>query len=156
MRLLLGLALLAFWMPAVPAQDKGATPLKRYGVVLDIRKYPQATPKETLASVLQAIDNRRIDYVLAHLTDTKWVDERVKRLGGNFEEVVKEAREKLADNSDAVKELRRFLKDGEWNATETNASVALKDVKDRMVFFRKIEDRWHLENRQQPPKEPDK
>jgi hypothetical protein len=156
MRWLIGPVLIAACVTTAPAQDKDATPAKRYGVVLNIRRYPQATPKETLASVLQAIDDQRIDYLLAHLADPSWVDERVKRLGGSFEDAVKETRTKLADNAEAVKELRRFLREGEWNAGEANASVTLKDVKDRMVFFRKIENRWYLENRQQPPKEPDK
>jgi hypothetical protein len=156
MRWLITLAVVTTSMLAVGAQDKKAPPAKRYGVVLDLGRYPQATPKETLASVLFAVDNQRIDYLLAQLADPEFVDERVKKQGGSFEELVKETRTKLADNSDAVKELRRFLKEGEWKAAETSATVTLKDVKDRTAFFKKVEDRWYLENRQQPPKEPQK
>jgi hypothetical protein len=156
MRLLIGLIVAAIGLTAVHAQEKDKAPPRRYGVVLNLRRYPQATPKETLASVLQAIDDRRLDYLLAHLVEPNFVEERVKKAGGNFDEVVKETRAKLADNSDVIKELNRFLKEGEWNTTETTASVSLKDVKDRMVFFRKIENRWYLENRQQPPKEREK
>jgi hypothetical protein len=154
--MLIVLVVAAAGLTAVHAQDKDKATSRRYGVVLDLNRYPQAAPKDTLASVLQAIDNRRLDYLLAHLVDPEFVDERVKKVRGNFEEVVKEARAKLADNSELVKDLRRFLKEGEWNTTETTASVGLKDVKDRMAFFRKIESRWYLENRQQPPKEREK
>lgn len=156
MRWLTALALGMAFVPAASAQDAGSPPPRRYGVILNLGRYPQATPKETLASILEAIDNHRLDYVLAQLTDPNFVDERVKRLGGNFDELVKETRTKLADNSDAVKELRRFLKEGEFNAADTTATATLKDVKDRMVFFRKIENRWYLENRQKPAKDANK
>lgn len=133
---------------AVAAQDKVETPPPRYGVNADLRRYPQATPKETFASVLQAIDQKRYDYLLAHLVDPAFVDERVKKLGG-FDELVGEMRTKLNDNPDAVKELRRFLKQGEWETNEDKASAFLKDVKDRRVYFRKIETRWFMENKQE-------
>lgn len=132
---------------AAVAQDKVETPPARYGVNADLRRYPQTTPKETLASVLTALDKKRVDYVLAHLTDPAYVDERVKARG-SFDAFVKEVRDKLADNPDAVKDLRRFLKEGEWDAAEDKASAGLKDVKDRRVHFRKIDNRWYFENRQ--------
>jgi hypothetical protein len=123
---------------------------RRYGIDANLRHYPQTTPKEALASVLQAIDRNRIDYLVAHLVDPQWVDERVQRPGSSFETVVQETTAKLADNPDAVKELRRFLKEGEWDAGDTTASASLKDVKNRRVYLRKVENRWFLENRQEP------
>jgi hypothetical protein len=123
---------------------------RRYGVEADVRHYPQATPKEALASVLQAIDQKRIHYLVAQLADPQWVDERVQRPGSSFDAVVRETTAKLGDNPDTVKELRRFLKEGEWEAGETNASASLKDVKNRRVYFRKVENRWFLENQQEP------
>jgi hypothetical protein len=63
---------------------------------------------------------------------------------------VRETTTKLADNPAGVKELQRFLKEGEWEGGDTTATAKLKDVKDRQVFFRKIGSRWYLENRQKP------
>ena len=136
---------------AVPAQPPQEAAPRRYGIEANLRDYPQETPKETLASVLRAIERRRINYLLAQLADPAFVDKRVKEIyGGEFEELVRETTHKLADNPAEVKQLQRFLKDGEWEGGETTASVNLKDVKDRQVFFRKIGQRWYLENRQKP------
>jgi hypothetical protein len=126
-------------------------PAARYGLEASLRNYPQSTPKEALQSVLTAIDNGRIDYLLAHLSDPTFVDQRVKDVyGGKFDEVVRETTSKLADNPGTVKELRRFLKDGEWDVGDTSASAKLKDIKDRQVYMKKIGSRWFLENRQKP------
>lgn len=135
----------------VLAQESKEAPPSRYGIEANLRDYPQETPKETLASVLQAIERRRINYLLAHLADPTFVDKRVKEIyGGDFEELVRETTSKLADNPAAVKELERFLKEGEWEGGDTSASAKLKDIKDRQVYLRKIGRRWYLENRQKP------
>ena len=136
------------WVVAL-AQDKEGLPPKRYGIFADVRRFPQGSPKETLASVLAALEQKRFDYLMAHLADPDFVDQRVKKLNGDFEEVVREARTKYSENPDTPKLLQRFLKEGEWQGGDGDtASVQLKDVKDRRVFFRKVEARWYLENRQ--------
>jgi hypothetical protein len=135
----------AVWVPA--AQDNAAD--RRYAIQPNLEKYPQGTPKETLASVIAAIEERRIDYLLAQLADPDFVDGRVKDVyKGQFDELVAETKRKLADNPDTLKELQRFLKEGEWDSVENTASASLKDVKDRKVFMKKIGKRWYLENKQ--------
>jgi hypothetical protein len=126
-------------------------PVQRYGITADFKTYPQATGKEALASILKAVEDKRIDYVLAHLADPQWVDERVKKNGGKFEDVVKECKETKLDPV-AVKQLGKFLKDGEWKVEEKTAEVRLKDVSDRSVRFFKIGERWYMENAYRPEK----
>jgi hypothetical protein len=151
MRRVFLLGIVLCWDVSVLAQAPKDTPPRRYGIEANLRDYPQETPKETLASVLTAIERGRINYLLAHLADPAFVDNRVKVIyGGDFEELVRETTNKLADNPNSTKELQRFLKEGEWEAGDTSASVKLKDIKDRQVFFRKIGKRWYLENRQKP------
>ena len=148
---ILALGVVLAWILEVPAQEPKESPPLRYGIEANLRDYPQETPKETLASVLRAVERGRINYLLAHLADPEFVDKRVKEIyGGDFEEMVRETTGKLSDNPAALKELQRFLKEGEWDGGETAASAKLKDVKDRQVFFRKIGRRWYLENRQKP------
>jgi hypothetical protein len=148
----MGLALLACLAPGAllhAQQDQEVTPPKRYGVILKLESYPQSDYKQALASVLKAVENQRIDYLLAHLADPDWVDERVKEThGGDFDAMVKETTTKLSDNPTAVKEIERFLKEGEWEEKGTSATARLKDVKDRQVFMKKIGKRWYLENKQ--------
>jgi len=135
----------------VSAQAPKQAPPPRYGIEANLRDYSQETPKDTLASVLRAIERGRINYLLAQLADPAFVDQRVKTVyGGDFDELVRETTAKLADNPTAVKELQRFLKEGEWEGGENSANAKLKDVKDRQVLFRKIGTRWYLENRQKP------
>ena len=125
------------------------TPPRRYGVLLNQQSYPQEDYKQALASVIKTIDRQRIDYLLAHLADPDFVDERVKEVyGGNFDELVKDTTTKLTDNPAEMKQLERFLKEGDWDAKETTAAARLKDVKDRQVFMKKVGKSWYLENRQ--------
>ena len=145
MRMVCALLIGAFCAPCMPAQETNAA--TRFGVAADFSSYPQATPKEALSSVLKAVDDKRINYLLAQLSDPDFVDRRVAAHGGNFEALVHETTEKLTADMAALKLLRRFLQEGEWRNTDLTAAVRLKDVRDRCVYLRKTEGRWFLENR---------
>jgi hypothetical protein len=131
------------------AAAAGAAERSRYGIRPDREAYPQGTPKETLTSVLKTIDAGRLDYLLAHLTDPAWVDDRVGRLfGGRFDEQLADTRARLDPAS--VKLLRRFLAEGDWVEDDDHARVRLKDVIDRAVFLVRRSGRWYLQNRGRP------
>jgi len=126
-----------------------AEPATRYGVAADLKAYPQATPQECLSSVLKAADDDRFDYLLAHLADPAFVDERVRVLhGGKFEAQVEDTRTRF--DPPTRKLLARFLKDGHFSIENDHAEVRLDDVKDRAVFFKKVDGRWRLEHRNKP------
>jgi hypothetical protein len=119
---------------------------ERYGVAPDLKTYPQATPKEALASTLKVAESGRFDYLAAQLADPVWVDGRVKRLyAGRFAGQVEDTRARL--DSSTLKLLRRFLTEGAWSEQEDTASARLKDVPDRRVYLRRLGDRWYLEHR---------
>ena len=120
----------------------------RHGIPVDLKSYPQATPKETLTSLLKAAELKRLDYLLAQLTDPEEIDARAEVLAGGFKEAVKEAGDKL--DAGTVKKLKRFLQEGEIETLENRASIRLKDVSDRVVRFRKIGARWYLLNTSKP------
>lgn len=130
------------------------SPPPRYGVAADLKTYPQATPKETLASVLKALTAKRVDYVVAQLADPEFVDRRVKDNGGKPDELLQEAKARLLDDPATVKMFERFLKDGAWGEGEEAATASLKGVTDRKLFFRKRGGRWYLENREKEPAVP--
>ena len=130
------------------AQDaKPEKPAVRYGVEPELERYPQATPKEALRSVLKAIDAAHFDYVLAQLTDPEFVDLRVKERNGKFDKVVEETRTLYAADPEKGRTLRRFLVDGEFEEMGDAATVKLKNVKSRSVFLKRVAGRWYLENR---------
>lgn len=141
---LLGVVLVNSLQTQAPDQGKSG---RRYGIEPDVELFPQNTAKDALASVIKAIDRGRIDYLLAQVADPQFVDNRVKVYGGNFDELVKETTTKLSQDPTELKEMRQILRDGEWQEGEGTASAHLKD-KERTVFFKKIGDRWYLENRQ--------
>jgi hypothetical protein len=85
---------------------------------------------------------------------------RVQEVGTrlNFQELTGQIRRKLADEPDNVKDLRRFLREGEFKTSGETAVAVLQDAKDRALYFKKVKDRWFLENRKDeaaapPPKE---
>lgn len=123
---------------------------KRYNVAPDTKSYPQSTPKEALTSVLKAIDDDKFSYLVAHLADPKFVDDRVTRVyAGKFSEQVADTKARL--DAATVKQLRKFLKDGKWDLQKTTAVVELEDVKDRVVRLVKRDGRWYLSHRYDPP-----
>jgi hypothetical protein len=139
-------AFLVFTASYSPAQQTKPPPV-RYSIEADLENYPQADAKTAFASVLKAIDSKKIDYLLAQLSDPQWVDNRVQKVhAGKFDEMVKETTQLLATDPTAVDELRRFLREGTWGGDEMEAHVSLKDAPDHKVFFRKIEGRWYLKN----------
>jgi hypothetical protein len=65
-----------------------------------------------------------------------------------FREVFADVRAKTADDPEAVKELKRFARDGTVAEAGDTATITLRDVKDRKVFLKKAADRWFVENKQ--------
>jgi hypothetical protein len=123
-------------------------PGPRYGVQANLRSFPQSSPKETLASVLKAHEQKRHDYLLAHLSDPDWVDERVEVLAGGFKEAVQDTVAKF--DAACIKLLKRFFDEGEFETLDATAVVRHKEVKDRVIRFRKIDKRWYLQHSYRP------
>ncbi len=158
----IGCLLALAWPLGLDAQDQAAPKLeKRYGYTYEPTLFSQKTPEEALQSIVKAIDTRRVDYLLAHLADPKFVDERVKEYlpfqkGTDeakkifaFDRLIRETVVHFQEDPILVKELRLYLKDADWDVKEDIASGTLKTPSPRKVFFRKLEERWFLENRQQ-------
>src|SRR5947207_361812 len=92
---LLGLGLAGL---AAAQEKKPAQPATRYGVTADLNTYPQSSAKEALRSVAKALERKRVEYVLAHLTDPAFVDDKVDALGGKFDELVREVNTHMNDD----------------------------------------------------------
>jgi hypothetical protein len=148
----MAVAILIGWACVAEAQAQENKLATRYNIAVEIDAFPQKTPEEALASVLKSIQTKRVDYLLAQLSDPAFVDKRVKEVhGGKFEDMVKEATQKLLDDPETVTMLRRYAKEGKWEKGDDTASATLKDSKD-VVYFRKLEGRWFMENRKKAEK----
>ncbi len=83
------------------------------------------------------------------------VDQQSREMA--FKQLVRDVEVKLLNDPIALKELKKIARDGTFTDTETGAKATHEQVKHRAVFFRKIGDRWFVENRQEelpPKKEP--
>ncbi len=159
--MLVGLAASFSPEPTATAQQDGADAnVRRYSRDVEPAKYPQTSPDTALKSVVQAIDDRRIDYLMAQLADPAFVDKRVADYKGRFQgpeperttlafdRLVKETERYFQDDPGLVRELRRFAKDAEWKLEEPAAVGTVKGLSGRQVFMRKVQGRWFLQNKQ--------
>ena len=60
--------------------------------------------------------------------------------------------DRLTNDPETVRELRRLASEGEVNESGDAATVSHKEIKGRQVFLRKVSGRWFLEDRQKPAK----
>jgi hypothetical protein len=65
----------------------------------------------------------------------------------NFKAFAEAVRAKLADEPTNIKEMKLFLSDGKFTEMGDTARVTHKAFKDKTIYFKKIGDRWFLENR---------
>jgi hypothetical protein len=65
-----------------------------------------------------------------------------------FRQLVRDITRKLAEDPQAIKELGRILRDGSFAPAEAAATATHPDVKTRTLFFKNVDGRWFLENRQ--------
>jgi hypothetical protein len=157
--LLLGLA----WVAAAAQENTEEKPTKRYGVELNLTRYPQATPQEALQSVLKTLEGGKVYYLAAQLSDPDFIDARVrakkKKLGDKgseadrdlvaFDRVVDEISANLREDPSLVRDLRKLGREGKWEVGDDKASVGLGGA-GRRALFRKLDGRWFLLNKQQP------
>jgi hypothetical protein len=155
---LLGLAALgaaprADGLPAGPAAFGADKPdlSKRHGIDADLKAFPQASPKEAVASVVKAVADKKADYFAAHLADPDFVDKRLKDTRATFAQFVEgDVKPKLIDDPGPLKQIQKFLQEGEFTVEKDRAEVRVKGVTDRALTLRQIDGRWFLENRYQP------
>jgi hypothetical protein len=81
--------------------------------------------------------------------DPKGFDEAVRREAARraFRLVAQDIRGTLDENPDHLKDLRRFLREGQITDAGDTASAALRDARDRSVHFRKVGNRWYVQDR---------
>src|SRR5262245_57116067 len=126
----------------------------RYNIDYDSNAFPQDTARLALTSVIKALNERRVDYLLAQLTDPEFVDDQVSKVhGGKFEALVGVVKNKFANDPELIKNLTRFSKEGDWDIGETAASAKLKDLREK-IFLRKIDSRWYFENKKNAADKP--
>lgn len=72
----------------------------------------------------------------------------------NFKAFSALVREKLKDEPANLKEMKLFLSDGVFTDDGTNGKVTHKGFKDKALYFKKVGERWFIENRKEEPVAP--
>lgn len=83
--------------------------------------------------------------------EPKEFDEHVKaeaKVRG-FKATIEDVRKKFDGDLNILKEMKRYLRDGEFITIGDTAKVTLKDVKGKGIFFVKVNNRWFVEDRQE-------
>ena len=92
---------------------------QRYGYQVDLKRYPQGNPQETIRSIVKATAAGDIGYMVAHLISPQETDGRFRGDLAKFQRLtVKATPEKSAQ---MVKALRRHLNDGIWTIWRNRA-----------------------------------
>jgi len=73
-----------------------------------------------------------------------------------FKQLLRDIEQKLTDDPQSVRDLRRIARDGSFVDADPVSTATHADVKGRSLYFKKIGERWFLENKQaeEPKKEP--
>jgi hypothetical protein len=67
----------------------------------------------------------------------------------NFENLVRRIRAKMDDDPEAVRDLKKMFKEGTFEDGGATSVAKLKDVKDRALYFKRVGERWFIENKMQ-------
>jgi hypothetical protein len=82
------------------------------------------------------------------------IQDRSRQLA--FRQLIRDVEDKMLNDPQALKDLRRVMRDGVFSDEPGGTRATHPDVKDKVLYFRKIDDRYFLENRQEdtPKKDP--
>ncbi len=71
-----------------------------------------------------------------------------------FQQLTKDVQQKFLNDPQSLKELKKILREGTFSdEPDGSAKATHPEIRNRAVYFRKIDERWFLENRQdEPPK----
>jgi hypothetical protein len=65
-----------------------------------------------------------------------------------FKQLVRDVEQKMRDDPQALKDMKKILRAGTFSDEGAGAKATNPVVKDSAIYFKKIGDRWYLENRQ--------
>lgn len=132
---------------AAPSASPGETDnpfdlRERYRIVVSDDVYPQATPRETVGSIIDALENSNARYVLAHLVSPSQVDERLHGDARALEKLV--VGMTPAKSHHLLDQLDLHLAEGKWTTRGRRASSRVHGVPD--LTLEKIGQRWFMHN----------
>jgi len=139
----IGFCLLVFAVMTPQVEAAEPSDLReRYRIVVSDDVYPQDTPKATIRSIIDAIENSNARYALAHLISPAQVDQRLRGNAREFEKLVSGMTP--AKSRQLLQRLEDHLIDGDWNTRHRSAWSRLEGLPD--LTLERIGERWFMHN----------
>ncbi len=114
----------------------------RYGIEVDLKRYPQGDPQQAIRSVIQAAVASDVEYLLAQLISPAQVDQKLGGSRGEFRKLVAKATpEKSRKMAEA---LGKQLREGTWIIRRNAARAEVDGVPD--LSLEKLGGRWFMHN----------
>ena len=138
------LTIVATTTGAIGADDvvRPASLVHRYGIEVDLKRYPQGDPRQTIRSVIKAIQASEVAYLLAHLISPDQVDAKFhgdpKALNTLASRATPQRTGKI------VKALRQQLDDGAWTIHRRLAWAEVDGTP--ALSLEKIGECWFMHN----------
>jgi len=114
----------------------------RYGVDVDLKRYPQSDPQQAIRSIIKTIAAGDVEYMLAHLISPTQVDQKLASSQEAFAKLAVKPSAKKAKV--LIDSLKRQLSDGTWTIRRHLAWSKADGVPD--VSMEKIGTRWFMHN----------
>jgi hypothetical protein len=67
----------------------------------------------------------------------------------NVRQLGEQIRQKFEDEPDNLRDLKRFSREGQFQDAGETSTASIKDIKDRALYFKKVNGRWFLENKKE-------
>jgi hypothetical protein len=67
-----------------------------------------------------------------------------------FRLIVRDVQQTIAENPEINKDFRKFLRNGTFVDAGEASSVSHREIPGRQIFFRRVDGRWYVEDRQKP------
>lgn len=193
----LAILTLVLMTTAAFAQPEAPNPAPRFNVLFNERYFKQASPRETLASLVKAGDLGQFDYIASYLMDESAANglilakakdaerqaekdlmairqkeradvfkprpenalpidpnEFAKRVQvettwRGYRQLVKEIGERFNEDPAHLRDLQRYLRDGETTIAENTAKIEIRKEPGKALYFKKVGNRWFIEDRTQ-------
>lgn len=83
--------------------------------------------------------------------DREFIVNRIRDLANqkNVDNLVQRIRTKIDNDPEVLRDFKRMLREGSFEDAGETSVGKLKDAKDRALYFKRVGDRWYVENKMQ-------
>ena len=126
----------------VKTTDNATVWPERYEQKVDLKRFPQTTPQESIRSIIKVLKGDQIAYMVAHLVAPKEVDDKLKGNMEAFRQLTAKATPEK--NKAMIVQMQKLLDDGTWTMRRNLCWATVDGSRD--LTLEKIGRRWFMHN----------